>query len=440
MASVEEIKRLNMVELLTHHYRMTFRRVGGKYASLSPFTGERNPSFFVRQDNDGHWLFKDFSSGNGGSIIDFVLLKEGCKNVSEALLHIRKLLGCRNGHSRCAPVDTVIEKKGFGYDIEDIYRKVLTNDQAVCRKYLAGRGIAKQIIDDLTENGILLHNHHKGHSYCCFAVFNQAGNLCCLDNHQIDGEGKFVLGKKDIFTRDWDILSSAERVFACEGIIDYLSIKTLNESLIPGIALLGNIVHFDTALFKAARVIISALDADSSGLRAFLDLQDKFPDKEFLVCNLGECKDPNEHLQALKAGKEPTKLTPKEKLDLYKEFMRAENKSEVAMKWGINRSYMYQIVKECEQLILSGLMQRRPGRKPEGTPVTLEDAIERLATLEEEKLNEAKEKERFYARSEFLKVRLKWAEFEAAQLRGEPVGDSGEKRTNKQIKKKRRKR
>ena len=431
MISIEQVKRLNMVELLTNHYHMKFHRVGGRYGSLSPFTQEKNPSFFVSQETDGHWLFKDFSSGNAGSIIDFVLIKEGFSNISEALAHIRKLLGGSNGHfiHSYQSVDTV--KKA--YDIEQIYRKLHTNDPSICRQYLAGRGIANGIIDDLIENGILVHNHHKGQSYCCFAVFNTEGALRCLDNHQINGDGKFVLGQKAIFTRDWKTLPSAERVFACEGIIDYLSIKTHTEGSIPGIALLGNIINFDTALFKAARVIISALDADAGGLRALLDLQDEFPQKEFLICNFGEGKDPNESLLALRAGK---KLSTQDKLELYREFMRAENKSEVALRWGINRSYMYQIVNDCEELILSGLGQRRSGRKPEGAPATLEDAIKRIAALEDEKLNEAKEKERFYARSEFLKVRLKWAEIDAAQLRGE----SGQKPVNRQIKKKKRNR
>ena len=115
--------------------------------------------------------------------------------------------------------------------------------------------------------------------------------------------------------------------------------------------------------------------------------------------------------------------------------MRAENKTEVALRWGINRSYMYQVVKECEELILNGFSERRPGRKPEGAPATLDEAMKRISVLEEEKRHEAKEKERFHARSEFMKVRLKWAEIEAEELQGEK-----KKSSKKQIKKKKKKR
>ena len=91
MTKSEGIKRLSMVELLSRHYGMEFRKVGGHYVSLSPFTAEKKPSFIVRQHKDGHWLFKDFSSGKGGSIIDFVLLKEGVSDVSKAIQHIENL-------------------------------------------------------------------------------------------------------------------------------------------------------------------------------------------------------------------------------------------------------------------------------------------------------------------------------------------------------------
>jgi len=426
--SVDDVKGLDLVEFLTHHYGMRFHPAGDSHASLSAFTGETEPSFFVRRV-DGHWLFKDFSSGHAGSIIDFVLLKEGISEVSEALGHIDRLLASPGGNQKAQSGSAGEDVPG--YDIAGIYKTIKGNDQAPCRQYLISRCISEGIIDDLTKGGILLHNRYQGHSWCCFAVFDQKGKLCCLDNHQIGGEGKFVLGRKEVFTRDWQILPEAGRVFVCEGIIDYLSMKILRP--FPGIALLGNSIRFDPGLFKSAHLIISALDSDEGGLRALLDLQERFPEKEISVFNLGRCKDPNEYLQAVKAGKEQNHLTAEEKLALYREFMCAGNKSEVALTWGINRSYMYQIIKECEESILTGFQERRPGRKCSQAPATLAEAIERIAALEEEKEQAQTEKERYYARSEFMKLRLKWAKVETAELRGQK-GKSG------QIKKRRKRR
>jgi predicted nuclease with TOPRIM domain len=109
---------------------------------------------------------------------------------------------------------------------------------------------------------------------------------------------------------------------------------------------------------------------------------------------------------------------------------------------------MYDIVKECEEFILSGFSQRRPGRKPMGQPETLDEARERLKNLEAENRHLDKERERYWVRNEFMKVRLKWAEREAEEAEeAEEVVEShlgnqssaDSKNRKKHLKKKRRK-
>lgn len=73
--SVEALKQVNLVEFLSRQYGLEFRRRGAAFACRSPFTEDSRPSFFVRLVK-GHWLFKDFSSGTGGTIFDFVRMKE----------------------------------------------------------------------------------------------------------------------------------------------------------------------------------------------------------------------------------------------------------------------------------------------------------------------------------------------------------------------------
>ena len=73
--SVDALKQVNLVDFLSRHYGLEFRRQGAAFACRSPFTEDRRPSFFVRLVK-GHWLFKDFSSGAGGTIFDFVRMKE----------------------------------------------------------------------------------------------------------------------------------------------------------------------------------------------------------------------------------------------------------------------------------------------------------------------------------------------------------------------------
>ena len=443
MLSSEAIKSLDMVEFLTRYYGLTFTAVGKEYACLSPFSDEQKASFFVGFV-DGHWLFHDFSSGHSGSLIDFVQLKEEFSQVSEAMVHIGNLLG-QSGvelNGRVEALGNDSKSVNSRYDVRELYETFRHNNVGVCRDYLLGRGIGQEIVQELVSRGILVHNRYRGQSYCCFAVFDRGGDLCCLDNHQIDGEGKFVLGQKSIFSLDWELFSQAERLFVTEGIIDYLSIKTLEGMDIAAIALLGNSVKFDSGLFKSVDVVISALDVDVGGFRGFLDLQEKFSDKEFCVYDFGDSKDANEYLQSIRSRGSGGKLSGEDKLLLYKDYMRSANKSEVARRWGLNRSYMYEVVREWESLIVDGFSKRRAGRRREGEPSTLPEASARIRELEQEKRRLGEEKERYYARSEFLKIRLKYAqqeEGESAEVTA-PAKIMPSANRKKHLKKKRRQR
>jgi DNA primase len=443
MLSIEEIKNLNMVEFLSRHYGLVFTPEGEGYVCLSPFTQEKNGSFKVRCEQDGHWLFKDFSSNRGGSLIDFVLEKEGFSQVVESLRFINRLV--------CGAVKDDIEVGDIEkdklpaqsnapvvkYNIADIYPKLLTNDTGVCVQYLSDRGIESSLIGALLKKGVLVHNRYEGESYCCFAVFDNKGELRCLDNHQIGGGGKFVLGKKHAFSLDWSRLASAEAVYVCEGIIDYLSLKSLEGEDICSIALLGRDIKSAVHFLSSASRIISALDTDEAGVEAYLDLDAEFYDKEISVYNFDGGKDANEYLQARRERASGGKLSAGDKLRLYKEFMVCGNRSQLARRWGINRSYMYAVIKECDEMILEGYSNRRAGRKASGAAENLSDANERIAELENENRRLGKQEELYHARSEFLKVRLKWSEREAAELRGDVVGDRVSRNRKKHLKKKR---
>ncbi|MEW6367912.1 MAG: CHC2 zinc finger domain-containing protein [Acidobacteriota bacterium] len=433
-ASVEEMKRMNLVEFLTHGYGLEFRRRGSEYACCSPFTEERAPSFFVRLVN-GHWLFKDFSSGAAGTIFDFVRMKEGLRTFSEAVRFVRERVGgwvnqiAHHNHDSAAT-----PQPARGYDVEELYGQFRRQDPQVCREYLLRRGIDAQIVEELIGDGTVVHNRYEGRSYCCFAVRDEGGQLRCLDNHAVEGRGKFVLGAKSVFTREWGAIKQARVVLLCEGIIDYLSVKSLELSPPPGLALLGNQLCFERALLERTEVLIAAMDDDRGGNSAVLDLKDLYPDKEVHIYDLEGHKDPNELLMAARSGK-GRKLSPQRKLQLYREFQQTENKAELARRWGIDRSYMYQVVGDCEAALLQAFMERRPGRPPIGTPKTLDQALARIKELERQYEREATAREELLCRSEFLAIRLKYAEIEAAELRGEKVDEEHGVGKKPQIKK-----
>jgi len=389
---------------------------------------------------DGHWLFKDFSSGHGGSIFDFVQIKEKFLDFSSTFLFIKNLishLSCNLNHSSTQKND--IKRKKPEYDIITLYDKFKQNDISACRKYLINRGISSSLVDFLIDKGMLLHNNYRGISYCCFAVYDPAGNLSCLSNHQINGPAKFILGKKCAFSMDWDIIPASYKIFICEGIIDYLSIKTLEKNNIPGLALLGNQLIFDISLLSHVRTIISALDADCGGVSALIDITDELPGREYITYDFKGCNDPNQLLIKQKKDNK-RKLSAEQKIELYEEFQSSDNKTKLAEKWELNRTYLYEIVDDCRKVLLEGFSSRKIGRTPKGHPGTIKEALERICKLESEKEYEATRKEKYYCEKEFAKLRLKWAENEMEELKGKESNENQNLKKKKHLKKKRKKR
>ena len=436
---IETLKSLNLVDFLRDHYGLEFDRHGRGYMCRSPFGTDRNPSFFVRVV-EGRWLFKDFSSGFGGSIIDFVQRMEGLADLPAILKRIEQLSGSIFSEGRQSPCRGPVREQGQGgrdYDVDGLYSRFQGQDPEPCRRYLVDRGIDPELVEELINCGEVVHNHYHGCSYCCFAIRDREGTLKCLDNHEIGGRRKFVLGPKSIFTRDWGSLQDGPTVFIAEGVIDYLSIKTLEKSALPGLALLGNQLLFEADLLAGCHHIISVLDEDRGGSSALFDLMEQYPDKEITAYDLQGHKDPNELLQAL--HKEPRRLTAADKLTLYEQFQQAENKSELARQWGIDRSHMYQIVRDCKQLLLSSLSDRGPGRRPADQPETVKDAWQQIQQLQEENKRLAIERDTLHCREELLGIRLKWAEIEAAEARNEPVDEHTGPKRKVQIKKKKKK-
>jgi len=100
-AYIETYKQVNLVEFLTEHYGLKFKKSGSGYVAGSPFGADKKPSFFVRQLGN-RWLFKDFSSGLGGSIIDLVGHLEQLSGVGAILRRLEQLAG---GHCTSVAVE-----------------------------------------------------------------------------------------------------------------------------------------------------------------------------------------------------------------------------------------------------------------------------------------------------------------------------------------------
>lgn len=69
----EEVRaRLNIEDVIGEYVQL--KRAGRNFKGLSPFSGEKTPSFFVSPDKH---IWHDFSSGKGGDIFSFIMEVEG---------------------------------------------------------------------------------------------------------------------------------------------------------------------------------------------------------------------------------------------------------------------------------------------------------------------------------------------------------------------------
>ena len=125
---------------------------------------------------------------------------------------------------------------------------------------MRSRAVSEKVIVRLLKNGQLFTNIYRGKTYCSFAVRDTKGHLMCLDNHQIDGPDKFVLGSKHCFVPDYKVLSEAGEITITEGIIDLLSMQTLFSC--AGFALLGNGLDFPEQWLDCSKKLVLALDND----------------------------------------------------------------------------------------------------------------------------------------------------------------------------------
>ena len=141
----EEVRaRLNIEDVIGEYVQL--KRAGRNFKGLSPFSGERTPSFFVSPDKH---IWHDFSSNKGGDIFSFVMEVEG--------LDFRQALELL---ARKAGVDlTVYESQGSqelarrkkrlleAHDLAaNYYQHSLLRNQHALEYVFKKRGLSKEIV------------------------------------------------------------------------------------------------------------------------------------------------------------------------------------------------------------------------------------------------------------------------------------------------------
>lgn len=130
------------------------KKAGASYKGLSPFSNEKTASFFVVPAKE---LWKDFSSGKGGSVVDFVMEKERL-SFPEAIKWLAAKVGVSIEDRPAAAQDTEQEtmRKAISRALQlaaDYFTKCLPHSIAPT-KYLTDRGFTDATI---REFGIGVH-------------------------------------------------------------------------------------------------------------------------------------------------------------------------------------------------------------------------------------------------------------------------------------------
>lgn len=116
----EEVRsRLNIEDVIGEYVQL--KRAGRNFKGLSPFTGERTPSFYVSPEKN---IWHDFSSNKGGDVFSFVMEVEGL-DFREAL----ELLAQRAG------VDMSVYSSKGSQEFSKLKRRLLEAHQLAAKYY-----------------------------------------------------------------------------------------------------------------------------------------------------------------------------------------------------------------------------------------------------------------------------------------------------------------
>lgn len=116
----EEVRaRLNIEDVVGEYVQL--KRAGRNFKGLSPFTGEKTPSFYVSPEKN---IWHDFSSNKGGDVFSFVMEVEGL-DFREAL----ELLARRAG------VDMSVYNSKGSQELAKLKRRLLEAHQLAARYY-----------------------------------------------------------------------------------------------------------------------------------------------------------------------------------------------------------------------------------------------------------------------------------------------------------------
>lgn len=143
----EEVRsRLNIEDVIGEYVQL--KRAGRNFKGLSPFSGEKTPSFFVSPDKN---IWHDFSSNKGGDIFTFVMEVEGM-DFRQALEHLARKAGVELSDYESADAKERSHRKRRQIEANELaaryYQQCLLRNTHALEYVFKKRKLSKQVVQD----------------------------------------------------------------------------------------------------------------------------------------------------------------------------------------------------------------------------------------------------------------------------------------------------
>ena len=143
----EEVRtRLNIEDVVGEYVQL--KRAGRNFKGLSPFSGEKTPSFFVSPEK-GIW--HDFSSNKGGDVFSFIMEAEGV-DFRQALEHLARKAGVDLAQYESQGSRELARHKKRLFEAHELaavyYQHSLLKNQHALEYVFKKRRLSKQIVQD----------------------------------------------------------------------------------------------------------------------------------------------------------------------------------------------------------------------------------------------------------------------------------------------------
>ncbi len=141
----EEVRaRLNIEDVIGEYVQL--KRAGRNFKGLSPFSGEKTPSFVVSPDKH---IWHDFSSGKGGDVFSFVMEVEGL-DFRQALEQLARRAGVDLTQYQSKQSGEIAKKKKRLLQAHDLaanyYQQSLVKNQHALEYVFKHRKLSKEVV------------------------------------------------------------------------------------------------------------------------------------------------------------------------------------------------------------------------------------------------------------------------------------------------------